>query len=480
MQLLTASTCSYRVNTLTIMSTYLAPAPKASGFSLPNAPNLSLLPFALGPASTPFKTDSAPTAQFFRPRPCPTDVPGIPEGTTIAAFRGRQLVGQTISVPAGYRGYVISAPQPHQVDVAKWPLTPAPSVASTSTSRAGASASAAETSTQNGTRRSPRKSALANVADSIKAKVRGAGQVALSKPKTRVTRRDTVKRKRYQFGSDDDEDGDEYGQGQGQGKHVEHAAAESELIPGPKRSRAETPGDHSAVAAVDLPTIVVQEATPLKEPLPTPKKRLGQRGAVKEAMPGQRGRSRSPTVEAPSPSASAPEPASSAASTSSSTSTVVSENVIPSPATENDPPAFPVASVYTIVKAEEVDEPSDVAEPVPANARVLRPVSTFDSFTLWTPDGPLPGFKQDELDLVLNDEDKPQVKEETGGEEPKVETEIKTESVEEGVWLRRGWWRTGGAGEGGDEVVRALGEWIGLIEEVRSRSQSIPLLPRES
>jgi len=35
------------------------------------------------------------------------------------------------------------------------------------------------------------------------------------------------------------------------------------------------------------------------------------------------------------------------------------------------------------------------------------------------------------------------------------------------VQLRKGWWRTGGAGEGGDEIVRALGEWIGLVEEVR-------------
>jgi len=90
-------------------------------------------------------------------------------------------------------------------------------------------------------------------------------------------------------------------------------------------------------------------------------------------------------------------------------------------------------------------DPSEVGEGY-TNARVLRPSSTFDSFTLWTPDGPLPGFKQDEDPEKTEDEE-----------------------VEGGVKLRKGWWRTGGAGEGGDEMVRALGEWIGLVEEV-SRS----------
>jgi hypothetical protein len=91
--------------------------------------------------------------------------------------------------------------------------------------------------------------------------------------------------------------------------------------------------------------------------------------------------------------------------------------------TENDPPQEEIEGEYT-------------------NARVLRPASTFNSFTLWTPDGPLPGFKQDETEEDSKDED------------------------EAGVKLRKGWWRTGGAGEGGDEIVRALGEWIGLVEEV--------------
>lgn len=111
-------------------------------------------------------------------------------------------------------------------------------------------------------------------------------------------------------------------------------------------------------------------------------------------------------------------------------------------------PDLPTPVVLTEeMKAEaEMDE----REPEPeayTNARVLRPTSSFNSFTLWTPDGPLPGFKQDECQTT---------------------DEKDSEEMEEGgVKLRKGWWRTGGAGEGGDEIVRALGEWIGLVEEVR-------------
>jgi len=396
------------------MSTYLAPV--ASSSKLPASPSLALLPFALGTSNNAYKSSSAPINQYFQPRPCPADVTGIPEGTPIAAFRGRQLVGHTIQLPPGYRGLVITAPQPHTTE-SKWPLTPAPSVTS-----ADASASASSS-----TRRSPRKSTLANVADAIKSKVRGAGQVALSKPKTRQTKQATVKR-RYQIDSEDEDE-----------THIEIA-------------RVETPRKRTRSGTTATPMIVVQEATPLKEPLPTPKKRLGTISR-EERLPGVERRSRSPS---PAP-------------------TEVSQNseaVIPSPATEDDPPSFPIdtkpvttesveieekpktvdatrvrqamtpAPTETEIVKPEVDEPEISA--MNTNARVLRPSSTFESFTLWTPDGPLPGFKQDETE---------------------VETEIEGEA-EGGVKLRKGWWRTGGAGEGGDEIVRALGEWIGLVEEV--------------
>lgn len=446
------------------MSTYLAPAAGSSSTPLPTAPALSLLPLSLGTASAPFSTDTASTAHFFRPRPCPPDVPGIPEGTPVAAFRGRQLVGHSIGVPAGYRGLVISAPLPH-LHQTKWPLTPAPSVASTSSALVDDGPS---------TRRSPRKSALASVASTIKAKVRGAGQVALAKPKTRQTKKEPAKRKRYQF------DSEEEGEGGGTEVHLEHAPAKAE-------AKVETPRKGSTASTsvaeeVDLPTIVVQEATPLKEPLPTPKKRLGQKGSVTERMPTRPGLSRRET-ESPTPSSSA--------STSTEISTPTTEGVIPSPATENDPPAFSVdslpASASAVVNTESekigtdsvaaaaslqsetedskpdvdgvgnADVKSGITLPddIPADARALRPVSTFESFMLWTPDGPLPGFKQDE-------------RQESSGAEADAQRETAEQKAEEGgVKLRKGWWRTGGAGEGGDEVVRALGEWIGLVEEVR-------------
>lgn len=62
-------------------------------------------------------------------------------------------------------------------------------------------------------------------------------------------------------------------------------------------------------------------------------------------------------------------------------------------------------------------------------ARVLKPVSGFSSFTLWTPDAPLAGFDQEEE-------------------------------------IPEGGWRRGGAGDGGDEFVRALGEWLGICQVV--------------
>jgi hypothetical protein len=396
------------------MSTYLAPV--ASSSKLPASPSLALLPFALGTSNNAYKSSSAPINQYFQPRPCPADVTGIPEGTPIAAFRGRQLVGHSIQLPPGYRGLVITAPQPHTTE-SKWPLTPAPSVTS-----ADPSASASSS-----TRRSPRKSTLANVADAIKSKVRGAGQVALSKPKTRQAKQATVKR-RYQIDSEDEDE-----------THIELA-------------RVETPRKRTRSGTTATPMIVVQEATPLKEPLPTPKKRLGTISR-EERLPGVGRRSRSPS------------PAPTDVSQSS-------EAVIPSPATEHDPPTFPIDTKpattgnVKVEKEEEADDATRVRQamtPAPTetelvkseedlpeisemntNARILRPSSTFESFTLWTPDGPLPGFKQDETEAEAENE----------GE------------AEGGVKLRKGWWRTGGAGEGGDEIVRALGEWIGLVEEV--------------
>jgi hypothetical protein len=142
----------------------------------------------------------------------------------------------------------------------------------------------------------------------------------------------------------------------------------------------------------------------------------------------------------------------------------VESTIIPSPATENDPPAFDIEDKPTV--SANNDNTRDTVPPeqgagegdsldVSGPVRLLRPVAGFDSFTLWTPDAPLAGFRAGESD---------QPKDEATGAGSKPD---ETEGTEGGIKVRPGWWRMGGAGEGGDEVVRAMGEWLGLVEMVR-------------
>jgi hypothetical protein len=84
------------------------------------------------------------------------------------------------------------------------------------------------------------------------------------------------------------------------------------------------------------------------------------------------------------------------------------------------------------------------------SARVLVPTAMWSSFTLWTPDAPLAGFDAEEMSRRA---------EEVTAESNDADDAGKAQT-------RRGWWRRGGAGEGGDEFVRALGEWVGLCEVV--------------
>ncbi|GMK55433.1 hypothetical protein CspeluHIS016_0204890 [Cutaneotrichosporon spelunceum] len=79
----------------------LAPAPA----SLPDCEiTPHLLPFALSP--TPV---TAPVSAYFVPRPAPAAHAFA--GSLLAAFRGRQVVGQALDVPRGYRGVVLRAAQ---------------------------------------------------------------------------------------------------------------------------------------------------------------------------------------------------------------------------------------------------------------------------------------------------------------------------------------------------------------------------------
>ena len=139
------------------------------------------------------------------------------------------------------------------------------------------------------------------------------------------------------------------------------------------------------------------------------------------------------------------------------TEDITLENIVPSPATEDDPPSFPISTDSTATSStpyprkqslEQFGTPPIDEDEYSTSIRSLRPLSSFDSFTLWTPDAPLAGFRADELILAHQDD--------------------AVVEGDQGVRLEKAWWRVGGAGEGGDDIVRAMGEWIGLVEAVGS------------
>ncbi|KAL1411253.1 hypothetical protein Q8F55_002204 [Vanrija albida] len=317
----------------------LAPAPA------PPPAQLHLLPFSLPPS-----TSSATISTYFQPRPAPAGHPA--QGRRLATFRGRQVVGQEVRVPPGYRGVVLRATgstdsttpaDDSTADEAaarpRYPLTPASSVESTSTS-AG--------------------------------RTRGAGQVALARPR----RRAAVTRARIALDEEESDDDDV-------------------VKPLAKRARARTP------ERGPVPEINVVHATPAK----------GEAAAEVED---------DAEAEA-SGGALAPAPAA-----------VQTEDVAPAPAQQE----------YA-------------ADGRPA--RVLAPVGSFEGFTLWTPDAPLAGYGGGE------GENGAEVKEE--GAEAEGDKPAEGEGAAQ---LARGWWSPAGAGEGGDEFVRALGEWLGLCEIIHT------------
>lgn len=555
------------------------------GSSLPPAPQLNLLPFSLGSSSRPYTTATAPINSYFRPRPAPAGIPGIEAGTPIAAFRGRQLAGQTIAVPRGYRGVIIAADRPDVVKYSaaadaihlkgtgvpvsangdlsehrkgrgrtrrdQWPLTPATSTASTF----GPSSSTATLVNETGDagppagddddeglemHRSPKRSGFAR----LKQRVKGAGQVALARPKRATATAVQAGAKRYRLDSDDEEeeedttnvvDKDERGM-QGRGAEDQPPLHESSfdwVESGHQEVRVDgepanftvsgssaplppsTPARRGRASALSTPTrqsprlaktdprtpassrrsqlphITLQEATPLKSPLPAPPVHLRRkRNKADYVIPGTAAAvedtddPREALIMSPCSSAtSCTRPIYSRSPTSSSGSFSFAmqrqeSTVIPSPATEDDPPPFPVLSrtssevVYT--KVEPRDPPphlppgtdarasaaglTDVSGPI----RVLRPVASFDSIMLWTTDGPLAGYKPLESPDLKSEASE---NKDAGGEEKSSASN----GVEEGpdvITVRPGWWPQGGSGEGGDEVVRAMGEWLGLVEMV--------------
>ncbi|ADV20489.1 hypothetical protein I305_06261 [Cryptococcus gattii E566] len=344
------------------------------------APSLSLLPFSLGPAHAPYTDNHANTSQYFQPRPGAND-----DGQTVqATFRGRLVIGQYLAVPPAYRGLILSTSLPpnrggteHHPIASDAPLTPCASI------------DAVEDTSNGGGGRPQRSSRSRSVAG-----IKGAGQIALSKPRTIRT----APKKRTLLDSDDEQEDVQDGDG-----------------PRTRRVKVTTPKKNA------VPEIVIQEPTPLK-PLST-------RPEVKEPF-------------------------------------------IPLPDTENDSPVFSIPSPPLVKHVKEEEEEEGGGGPV----RILYPKAQFQGFMLYTPDGPLVGFRADELEKreqqVEQSESQAQshshsqAQTETQSQsqsQAQTETSLESDS-RSNINLRPSWWRQGGAGEGGDEFVRGMGEWLGLVQ----------------
>jgi len=413
-------------------TTFILASPSTT--TLSQAASLNILPFSLGSNSNPYSTSTAPTNQYFQPRPAPANLPSIPQGSLITTFRGRQLVGQKLEVPRGYRGIILSTSRRpdqggaeirHEVDTAskaggkgkgkakeeRWPLTPASStvsVASTSTSTISGG-------------RVTRRNANAQ------------GQVALSKPKARQAMKKPVSTKRFRLDSDDESAGEQ----------------EEDVKP---KTPIRTPSKRirkgmiiSPVKDPRLPAIVVQAPTPIKAPPVTRSSMVLDDEGVTEVMED----SVAADEDSQGSQVVGSDVEGNALELDLKVEDDIKEEIVPSPATEEDPPSFMVPEISDPISAVQdevaVKEDREEKAELEGSIRILQPISTFDHITLWTPDRPLPGFRANELDKVKHEAEDTDEKEEQG---------------------HKGWWRTGGAGEGGDEMVRAMGEWLGLVEMV--------------
>ena len=307
------------------------------------------------------------------------------------------------------------------------------------------------------------------------------GQVALSKPKSRRAVRSVQKR---ELDSDDEDEVDQ------------DRLKEEETTP-----RKMTRSMSKVSARVDVPSISVQQ--------PTPKK-----GLTKEETEI----SITETEVDSNIDSGVDDTLDGSFQSNGSFRSVMSvdgtkeESIVPSPSTEEELPTFaltPQSSVSNeaAVSSSGVKEAeNNVSDDTPGRGgltsetglregegkavRVLHPTALFDEITLWTPDGPLAGFRPDEgvsihtengengSELAVNGvkDDERQTRQaldhvlvnesERNGEDMDVENGVQPGSTGHGQNLAKGWWRIGGAGEGGDEFVRAMGEWIGLVEMV--------------
>ncbi|WVW83223.1 hypothetical protein I302_105241 [Kwoniella bestiolae CBS 10118] len=446
----------------------ISPSPSVS--PLPRSPSLSLLPFSLGPNSTPYSTTTAPTSSYFKPRPTPDGK------STHASFRGRTVVGQYVDIPKGWRGVILSTgKRPDRgglLDI---------SSGSGSTSKEEGSTTKGE----NGDVDMEEGTSLRRTTRQLPSRRRGTGQVALSKPRTSNRSQVNQSKKRFRLDSDDEDQ-------EGEQEEEEHLGARITRTPS-KRAKTAYTTPQKRSGDIPIPDIIVQEATPLKYPLPTPKKRLNQRRSSPSPVPMPKVTESMELVEEQIKVDD--EVAKSEGEDESQTSHIINqdtststfaddsdsddkiqvkeeEDLIPSPSTEDDPPAFDVNpdSEPNIKIETETNTQLHQEDEIPTDTtygplRILRPTSTFEGFMLYTPDDPLIGFRADELN---EGEDQKQngggmtFKEEQNEEEQKpVDPSGDSDST---IQVRKSWWRAGGAGEGGDEFVRGLGEWLGLVE----------------
>ena len=351
----------------------LAPAAPASGSPPVSnqhaAPALNLLPFALGSNTKPYTSTNANISSHFQPRPAPAGIVGVEEGKTIANFRGRQLVGQHVKVPRGYTGWMLRT---DSVEKARLALGMGTSTAGGSKHLADADLDDERSDSRrnrggfNGVaqmhqededlslKRSPRKAGIT----ALKQRVVGAGQTALARPKRAVAR---AVKKRMRLDSDDEDEGD---------MPAPPPSVTPKKRPGPPLTTptrqsprlAKTPkiGDGDALA---LPDITLHEATPLKTPLPPAPKHLKlKKAGARDFVIGRSALSREDEevvvkedgvngkegikaeVEGEAEDETDTEDASSATPSETASMGVSALSIIPSPATENDPPAFPIES----------------------------------------------------------------------------------------------------------------------------------------
>ncbi|WVQ71534.1 hypothetical protein IAR50_001073 [Cryptococcus sp. DSM 104548] len=458
--------------------------------AIPPTPTLSLLPFSLGPTNAPYKATDANISGYFCPRPIAAPTGKQSEGRSAkptqnlqATFRGRQIVGQELALPPSYRGVILSTTLPPNKGGAEdhsashhAPLTPAASTASVAPTDPDWEDKPKPAQSSSG--RPQRKSVMA--------KIKGAGQIALSRPRATRSKKAEPK-KRIRLDSDDEDEPE----------------ASVEEVKEAKRPRISpsTPGK-----PLDVPEITIQEPTPLKassSATPSSSRQLRNGSpsgsprpcsVIERELPslieeGEEGAELPDNERADVVSVQVQEV--------EDNKEEIEEQVIPSPATEDALPPTPTfnappppiespdkeaarlaATADEVVKDEHEDvemkeevkaEDMNAQDEYGGPVRLLRPTATFDRFVLYTGDAPLAGFRADELEnpsapieptgpiADSNDE---------ASESPAPAPAGQGTTNDIGIQVRPSWWRLGGSGEGGDEFVRGMGEWLGLVESL--------------